>query len=177
MPDLFHEQPGLRNIMPDMGIDAGDLRILKALQADARLTVQELADSVAMSTSAAWRRVKRLEQAAIIKGYNATLDRRALGLSVLAFIRVTIDSHSRDEARRFEEQVLELDAVIACWSIAGEADFLLQVVASDLDSYADFAMNVVRRLPGIKEMHTMFALKEVKPLSGLPLQLSGSSAT
>lgn len=155
--------------MPDAQIDQGDLRVLRALQVDARLTVQELADMVAMSTSAAWRRVKRLEQAGVIKSYNATLDRRALGLGVLAFIRVTIDSHSREEARRFEEQVLELDAVVSCWSIAGEADFLLQVVASDLDHYAEFAMNVVRRLPGIKEMHTMFALKEVKPLSGLPL--------
>lgn len=155
--------------MPAVKLEAGDVRILRALQAEGRLTNQELADRVGMSTSPCWRRVKRLEETGVIRGYQAVLDRRALDLGVLAFIRVTIDSHSRDEARRFEEDVLALDEVIACWSVAGEADFLLQVVATDLDAYADFAMNVIRRLPGIKEMHTMFALKELKPSGGLPL--------
>lgn len=155
--------------MPVSELDGGDIRILRALQADGRLSNQDLADKVGMSTSPCWRRVRRLEETGVIRGYQAVIDRRALGLGVLAFIRVTIDSHSRDEALRFEEEVLALDAVIACWSIAGEADFLLQVVATDLDAYADFAMNVIRRLTGIKEMHTMFALKELKPSGGLPL--------
>lgn len=155
--------------MPTSELDGGDIRILRALQADGRLSNQDLADRVGMSTSPCWRRVRRLEETGVIRGYQAVIDRRALGLGVLAFIRVTIDSHSRDEALRFEEEVLALDAVVACWSIAGEADILLQVVATDLDAYADFAMNVIRRLTGIKEMHTMFALKELKPNGGLPL--------
>ncbi|MFM2044173.1 MAG: hypothetical protein RLY86_2749 [Pseudomonadota bacterium] len=155
--------------MPLVDLDAGDVRILRALQGEGRLSNQDLADRVGMSTSPCWRRVRRLEEAGVIRGYRADLDRRALGLGVLAFIRVTIDSHSREEAVRFEAEVMELDAVVACWSIAGEADFLLQVVAADLDSYADFSMNVIRRLTGIKEMHTMFALKELKPPAGLPL--------
>jgi Lrp/AsnC family transcriptional regulator, leucine-responsive regulatory protein len=98
------------------------------------------------------------------------LDRRSVGLGVLAFIRVGIDSHSEAEARRFEKDVLKLDEVVACYSIAGDADFLLQVVARDLDAYAEFAMTVVRRLPRIKEMQTTFVLKEIKPMQGLPIQ-------
>lgn len=122
-----------------------------------------------MSTSPCWRRVRRLEETAVIRGYKAVLDRRALGLGVLAFVSVAIDSHSREEAIQFEKEVLELDEVVACWSVTGEADFLLHVVAADLDAYAEFSMNVIRRLTGIKSMNTMFALKELKPSTGFPL--------
>jgi DNA-binding Lrp family transcriptional regulator len=155
--------------MPEFTFEAGDIRILRALQGDGRLTNQELAARVGMSTSPCWRRVRRLEETGVIRGYQAVLDRRSLGLGVLAFVRVLIDSHSESESRRFEDEVQELENVIACYAIAGESDFLLQVVAADLDSYADFAMTVIRRLPRIKEMHTMFVLKEIKPLAALPL--------
>lgn len=153
-----------------MDFEPGDIRILKALQSEGRLTNQELAERVGMSTSPCWRRVKRLEEAGVIRGYQAVIDRRAIGLGVLAFVRVQIDAHSHDEAERFEREVGELEAVIACYSVAGEADFLLQVVAADLDSYAKFAMTVIRRLPGIKEMHTMFVLKDIKASTILPVQ-------
>jgi DNA-binding Lrp family transcriptional regulator len=122
-----------------------------------------------MSASPCWRRVRRLEEAGVIAGYQAVIDRRQVGFGVLAFVRVRIDRHSDAEARRFEEEVRALGAVIACYSIAGDADFLLQVVAHDLDSYADFAMSVIRRLPRIKEMQTTFVLKEIKPFAGVPL--------
>ncbi|MBY3484774.1 Lrp/AsnC family transcriptional regulator [Rhizobium laguerreae] len=158
-----------------MEFEPGDIRILKALQGDGRLTNQELAERVGMSTSPCWRRVKKLEEAGVIRGYQAVVDRRAVGLGVLAFVRVQIDTHSHDEAERFEREVGELEAVIACYSVAGEADFLLQVVAADLDSYAEFAMTVIRRLPGIKEMHTMFVLKDIKASTILPVQASAAS--
>jgi len=158
-----------------MEFEPGDIRILKALQSEGRLTNQELAERVGMSTSPCWRRVKRLEEAGVIRGYQALVDRRAVGLGVLAFVRVQIDTHSHDEAQRFEREVGELEAVIACYSVAGEADFLLQGVAADLDNYAEFAMTVIRRLPGIKEMHTMFVLKDIKASTILPVQLSSAS--
>ncbi len=148
-----------------------DLRILEALQKDGRLTNQALSSKVGLSTSPCWRRVRELEETGVIQGYAATLDRRRIGLGVLAFIRVKIDSHSEAEAEEFSRDVLKLDEVVACYSIAGDADFLLQVVATDLDSYADFAMAVVRRLPRIKEMQTTFVLKEIKPFKGLPLEV------
>jgi len=146
-----------------------DLRILAALQQDGRLTNQALSTEVGLSTSPCWRRVRQLEEDGVIQGYAALLDRRRIGLGVLAFIRVRIDSHSAAEAEEFSDSVRQLPEVVACYSIAGDSDFLLQVVAPDLDSYADFAMAVVRRLPGIKEMQTMFVLKEIKPFKGFPL--------
>jgi DNA-binding Lrp family transcriptional regulator len=142
-----------------MSLDQGDVRLLRALQAQGRLTNQELAERVGMSTSPCWRRVRRLEETGVIRGYQAVLDRRKIGLGVLAFVRVGIDRHSDAEARQFEEDVMKLEEVITCYSVAGDADFLLQVVARDLDAYAEFAMTVIRRLPGIKEMHTTFVLR------------------
>jgi Lrp/AsnC family transcriptional regulator, leucine-responsive regulatory protein len=159
----------LRKIMPQSSFDEADTRILTTLQREGRLTNQELAERAGLSASPCWRRVRQLEEDGVIRGYRADLDRQKLGLGVLAFIRVKIDSHNDEEAKRFEADVQRLERVIACYSIAGTADFMLQVVARDLDDYADFAMTVIRRLPRIKEMETSIVLKEVKPLSGLPV--------
>jgi DNA-binding Lrp family transcriptional regulator len=156
--------------MPEQEIEAIDARILTALQAEGRLTNQDLADRVGISTSPCWRHVRQLEDKGVIQGYRAILDRRQIGLGVLAFVRVKIDSHSDTEAQKFEEDVLNLEAVVACYSVAGDADFLLQIVSPDLDRYAEFAMTVIRRLPCIKEMQTMMVLKEIKPFKGLPVR-------
>lgn len=153
-----------------MTLSLTDMKILEILQDDARVTNQVLAEKINISASPCWRKVRKLEEDKVIQGYRAVLDRKKIGLGVMVFIRVVIDSHSEAEARKFEEEVTALEDVVACYSIGGDADFLLQVVASDLDSYADFAMSVVRRLPGIKEMQSMFVLKEIKPLVSYPIK-------
>ncbi|MCU4395425.1 Lrp/AsnC family transcriptional regulator [Acinetobacter junii] len=153
-----------------MSLDQAEISILKLLQNEGRVTNQELADKMGMSASPCWRKVRKLEDEGVIEGYRAVLNRKKIGLGVMVFIRVVIDSHSEAEAKKFEEEVIALEDVVACYSIGGDADFLLQVVAYDLDSYADFAMSVVRRLPRIKEMQSMFVLKEIKPLVMYPIK-------
>ncbi|WP_445399290.1 Lrp/AsnC family transcriptional regulator [Zobellella sp. An-6] len=147
-----------------------DIKILTSLQKDARITNQTLAEQLGMSASPCWRKVRKLEEDEVILGYRAVLDRRKIGLGVMVFVRVSIDSHSEAEARKFEQEVMELEDVVACYSIGGDADFLLQVVSRDLDSYAEFSMSVIRRLPGIKEMQSMFVLKEIKPFVAFPIK-------
>jgi DNA-binding Lrp family transcriptional regulator len=156
-----------------MSLEPIDLRILNALQSDGRLTNQALSSEVGLSTSPCWRRVRQLEESGVIQGYTAVLDRRQIGLGVLAFIKVKIDSHSEAEAEAFSKDVAKLKEVVACYSIAGDADFLMQVVSPDLDTYARFAMSILRRLPRIKEMQTTFVLTEIKPFKGYPLDLAG----
>ena len=158
--------------MPNTSLEPVDVRILDALQSDGRLTNQALSAEVGLSTSPCWRRVRQLEEAGIIGGYRAALDRQKIGLGVLAFVRVKIDSHSEAEAEEFSRSVTRLKEVVACYSIAGDADFLLQVVSPDLETYAEFALTVVRRLPRIKEMQTTFVLKEIKSFAGLPLGIA-----
>lgn len=153
-----------------MTLSPTDIKILALLQDDARMTNQTLADTIGLSASPCWRKVRKLEEDEVIQGYRAVLNRKKIGLGVMVFVRVVIDSHSEAEAKKFEEEVTALEDVVACYSIGGDADFLLQVVARDLDSYADFAMSVIRRLAGIKEMQSMFVLKEIKPLVSYPVK-------
>lgn len=152
-----------------MSLSKTDIKILQLLQQDARITNQHLADEIGLSASPTWRKVRKLEEDEVIQGYRAVLNRKKIGLNVMVFVRVTIGSHSEAEARKFEQEVMALDNVVSCYSIGGDADFLLQVVAADMDAYAEFAMSVIRRLPGIKEMQSMFVLKEIKGLAAWPL--------
>jgi len=156
--------------MPEHLLNLMDIKILAALQQDGRITNQVLADHIGMSASPYWRKVHQLEEHRYIQGYRAVLDRRKIGLGVMVFIRINIDRHSETEAKKFEQEVMQLEDVVACYSIGGDADFLLQVVAHDLDSFADFAMTIVRQLPGIKEMQSMFVLKEIKPFVSFPVK-------
>ena len=146
-----------------------DRRILHELQRDGRLTNAELAGRVGMSASPCWRRTRALEDGGVIRGYRAEVDPRRAGWGVLVFVLVQIDAHSDEDASAFGRGVARLDEVVACHSVGGGADFLLQVVARDLDHYADFSMTVLRRLPGIKVMNSHFALKEIKRSAEVPL--------
>lgn len=146
-------------------------KILSELQKDCRITNSELAQKVNMSQSPCWRHVKKMEQDGIISGYAAKLDRRKLGLGVLVYVSIEIDSHNEAMSVAFEQQIAAIDEIISCHSVAGGADFMLQVVCRDLDAYTDFSMNIMRRLPGIKSMTTNFALKEVKAYNGYPLNI------
>ncbi len=123
-----------------MSLSKTDIQILEHLQRDARVTNQDLADAIGLSASPTWRKVRKLEEDEVIQGYRAVLNRRKIGLNVMVFVRVTIDSHSEAEARKFEAEVTALENVVSCYSIGGDADFLLQVVSADMDAYADFAM-------------------------------------
>ncbi|KZL27899.1 Lrp/AsnC family transcriptional regulator [Pseudovibrio sp. WM33] len=150
-------------------LDAADRKILQVLQTEGRLSNTELAEKVGMSTSPCWRRVRRLEQEGVISNYAARLDRKTLGLGVFVVVMIQIDAHNAEQAVEFEKAVLKLEQVIACYSVGGGVDFVLQVVCEDLDAYAEFSMNTLRRLPGIKAMESNFVLKELKPLTGWPV--------
>ncbi|MBO9400442.1 MULTISPECIES: Lrp/AsnC family transcriptional regulator [unclassified Shimia] len=150
-------------------LDAADKRILAALQAEGRLSNADLAEATGMSTSPCWRRTRRLEEQGYIKGYRADIDRKQIGLGVLVFVTIQIDTHSAEEASAFEKAVADYPQIVSCHSIGGNADFLLQVVCQDLDAYAEFSMTHLRRMPGIKAMESSFALKEIKPHSGWPM--------
>ncbi len=150
-------------------LDRTDRRLLAALQDDARLTVAELAERVALSTSPCWRRVRRLEQAGYIEGYHAHLSAAKLGYGITAFVSVVMGSHTQDVARAFEAAVQDIPQVVACHNVSGEYDFLLEVVATDLAAYGEFARNVLQGLPGVRELHSSFSLMSIKARRRLPL--------
>ena len=150
-------------------IDATDRLLLQALQSNARLTTGELAQLAGMSQSPCWRRIKRLEDAGLITGYSARLDRRAMGYGVMAFVTIGIDSQDEGHSLEFERAVRDIPEVVMCHGISGPEDFVLVVVAQDLDAYSLLMQQKLRRLPGVKMMRTSFSMQEVKGLDGLPI--------
>ena len=150
-------------------LDRYDWAILNELQTDARLTNAELAQRVGLSAAPCWRRVRALEEAGYITGYHATLDRHKLGLGVLAFVRLDADRSTGNLTRAMEEAIRKIPEVVACHYISGTGTFELQVVARDLDSFSQFARDVLLNLPNVKDMHTSFSLGEVKASGALPL--------
>lgn len=157
--------------MSQARLDRIDLKILDALQRNGRLTHAELAEMVGLSISPCWRRLKRLEEEGIIAGYQAVLDRRALGLGVTAFVRMDIERHTPAQERKFEEAIADLPEIVACHVISGEGAFLLTVVCESLEAYSKFALETLMALPNVKDTQTSFSLKEVKASTVLPLKL------
>ena len=163
--------PGLDDASAARGpdLDRYDVAILGALQRDARLSNAELATRIGLSAAPTWRRVKWLEQQGYITGYRAELDRRRIGLGVLAFVRVDADRNTGSATKVLEEAIRALPEVTACHYISGAGTFELQVMATDLDAFSRFATETLLNLPNVKDIHTSFSLGEVKASAALPL--------
>lgn len=153
-------------------LDAADLRILDALQRNGRLSNVDLADQVGLSPSPCLRRVRDLEEAGYIQGYAAILDRRKLGLGVVAFVEVKIDQNAEGD-RIFREAVERIPEVVSCFVMTGTMDYLLQVVVPDLDAYAEVSMKRLLQIPGVQDVRSSFVLDVVKHSTSLPLPRTG----
>ena len=150
-------------------LDRYDIAILRELQQDARLSNTELASRIGLSAAPTWRRVKWLEEQRYITGYRAELDRRKLGLGVLAFVRVDADRNTGSATRGLEDAIRQLPEVVSCHYISGTGTFELQVLCTDLDAFSRFSIESLLNLPHVKDIHTSFSLGEVKAGAALPL--------
>ncbi|GAB3627323.1 AsnC family transcriptional regulator [Pandoraea terrae] len=150
-------------------LDAIDRAILATVQQDGRISNARLAERVALSETPCARRLKRLEADGYIGGYRAALSRRALGLGVMAFVHVRFAVHDRALSERFEREIQAIPRIVSCHNISGSADYLLTIVARDLDDYGTFTRDVLRALPGVSSIESMLSLREVKPDAGVPL--------
>lgn len=151
------------------GLDRYDISILRELQQDARLSNTELAQRIGLSAAPTWRRVRWLEAQGYITGYRAEIDRRRIGLGVLAFVQVDAERSGGDAMRALETRIRALPEVISCHYISGAGTFELQVMATDLDAYSRFSVDTLLNLPNVKDIHTSFSLGEVKAGAALPL--------
>ena len=150
-------------------LDRYDIAILGELQQDARLSNAELAARIGLSAAPTWRRVKWLEQQGYITGYRAELDRRRIGLGVLAFVRVDAERNNAAATQALEDAIRALPEVVSCHYISGAGTFELQVMCTDLDAYSRWARDTLFKLPNVKDLHTSFSLGEVKAGAALPL--------
>ena len=153
-----------------MEIDRYDREILRILQQDGRISNQDLADRIGLSPSPCLRRVRALEEAGFISGYRAQLDAKALGLSLMALIQISMDQHTPERFKDFEAAVRDIPEVLECLLITGQsADYLLKVVVRDMDAYQELLLNRITRIPGVTGVHSSFVLRRVIDTAALPV--------
>ena len=155
--------------MHTITLDRYDLSLLDALQRDGNATNATLGTSVNLSASQISRRLQRLAESGLIAGYAALLDPVVLGLGVTAFAQVILERHGRAESDAFENAVSAIPEVLECFSVTGDADYVLRVVAPDLQSFSELMMKRVLRLPGVAHVKSNIALQKVKQTHVLPL--------
>ncbi|WP_217533499.1 Lrp/AsnC family transcriptional regulator [Vibrio metschnikovii] len=146
-----------------MSLDKIDLQILGKLEQDARLTIQELANAVALSSSACHRRVKRLEQESYIIGYHAKIDRQKIGkVGIEAILTIKLEKMTEEIHRIFLKKTKELDEVTHAYIISGQSNYILHVNTADFESYSEFITNKINKISGISEIHSQLIMKVIK---------------
>jgi Lrp/AsnC family leucine-responsive transcriptional regulator len=146
-----------------------DLKILQVLQLEGRIANVELAERVGLSPSPCLRRLKQLEASGLIRGYAALLDRKRLGFGVEAFMQVSLERHQDRFDKAFRKAVLSHPEIVGCYVMTGEMDYLLHVVARDLEAYGRFTLEVLLKMPGVKDSKSSLSLEVVKDSTALPL--------
>lgn len=142
-------------------LDRYDRAILRQLQLDGRLTNQELAERIGLSPSPCLRRVRALEDAGLIAGYQAQVNAKALGLTLTALIHISMDQHTPERFATVESLIGDIPEVVECLLITGQAaDYQLKVQVRDMDAYQDLLLNKITRLPGVTGVHTSFVLRQ-----------------
>ena len=150
-------------------LDAIDKRILRTLQTQGRISNLELAQAVHLSPAQANRRHRRLEAMGLIQAYEARLDAAALGLSVRAFVHVTMAPAHAQSLEAFRQRIADLDAVLECHAVSGDFDYVLKVVAADLKALSELIMGTIMALPGVQSVRSTVCLDELKATAALPL--------
>ncbi len=146
-----------------------DRAILAELQRDSRLTMQQLAEKVGMSSSACWRRVRSLEESGVIDRYAVIVNPAKAGFALSSMTLVSLARHEERSVENFVKEVKRHPEVLECFATSGEADFHLRVVVEDIDAYNKFLDDFIFRIPGVSQVRSNIVLKEIKADTALPL--------
>jgi len=149
-------------------VDGTDLQILRKLQSDGRVSNSALSEQVNLSETPCWRRWKRLEEDGYIEEYRTVLNRRKLGFGVVVFTQVSFGSHDVELTDQFEQIISEFEWVQMCHCITGNVDYLLQLVARDIDEFSE-RITMLRRIPSVTAVESHISVKEIKNSSNLPI--------
>lgn len=152
-----------------MKLDSTDKRILQVLQKDGKLQNNELATQIGLSASPCLRRVKQLEDSGIIEKYVAIVDSHKVNLKLTVFARIWLKEQDEKTVNHFIESISELSQVVECHLMAGDCDFFLRIVVSDLDAYRQFQINHLNKISGIQNVKTEIPLQSIKQTTELPL--------
>ena len=161
--------PDILTFMPQDNFDKTDRTILSELQQHGRMANVDLAERVRLSPSACLRRTNALEESGLIAGYRAELDRTRLGLGLTVFISLKVEQHSRETSRFIEDALAAIPAVVACYVVSGEADFLVEAVVPDLAAYEELLLDQILAIGPVTDARSTFAIRTVLSRGPLPL--------
>ncbi len=150
-------------------LDDYDLKILRLLQVNAEISMADLGDRVGLSHTPCWRRIKRLEQEGFIRAKVALLDRQKIHLGVTVHAYIIIKSHDEASLNAFENAVQDVQEIVECYSTSGDKDYVLHVVAKNVDDYERLLKKTIVHLPNVASVNSTFALKQVKYTTEYPL--------
>jgi len=150
-------------------LDAFDKRILAAVQKDSSRSTADVAALVGLSQAPCWRRIQRLKEAGYIRAEVALLDRRKIGLNAQIFAQVKLSATGRSNLEEFTAAIREFPEVLECFVLLGTVDFMLRIVARDIEAYERFFFEKLSRVPGVQEVNSMVALSEIKATTELPI--------
>ena len=155
--------------MLKMNLDRYDLAILRTLQANGRISNRELAEHVGLSPAPCWRRLRALEDSGVIRHYSALLNAGELGLSILAFAHISLENHHAQTVEEFDRVIQRADEVLECHMTSGEYDYMLKVVARDMNAYEQFLSDVLMQVEAVRNVSTSFSLRHKKLTTAVPL--------
>jgi Lrp/AsnC family transcriptional regulator, leucine-responsive regulatory protein len=153
-----------------MPLDKIDINILSELQKDARLSAQQLSEKVGAAPTVCWRRLKVLTEKGLIRGYHAQIDPKLSGVPEVIFAKVRIANHSGKTVAAFEREVIARDEVLECYPVMGDADYMLKIAVPNIAAYNSFLQSFLFKVPGIANVESSLALKEVKNTTALPIR-------
>lgn len=156
-------------IVEEFELDTHSLRILRALQADGRRALQDIAADIGLSTTPCWRRLKALEERGYIRRYTALLDRERLGYALCVFAQVTLQRTTRNAVKEFETAMQACREVVECYSATGDADYVIKVLVRDTKHYDQFLMERIFSVPAVAHIRSSITLREVKNDSAVPV--------
>lgn len=153
-----------------MELDRFDQQILQILQADGRISNQDLADRIGLSPSPCLRRVRTLEESGVITGYRALLNAKALGYTLMALIYISMDKHTPERFEHFETEISQIAEVLECLLVTGQdADYQIKVIVRDMDAFQELLLNRITRIQGVTGVHSSFVLRRVVDKTTLPV--------
>jgi len=156
-------------LMTAAKLDAIDIKILEAIQRDGRITKLALAEQVGLSPTPCWMRLRKLEKAGIVSGYHARIAMRVVAPVATVLMEVTLASHRQADFDRFERVIRDIPEIVACWSVGGGVDYVLKVMARDIDAYQRLVDSLLEREIGIDRYFTYIVIKTVKDDIALPI--------
>lgn len=156
--------------MAAVRLDTYDLRILREIQRDGRITKLALADRVGLSATPCWTRLRRLEDEGVIAGYHGTVALRSIAPFAIVFVEVSLGAHRRGDFDRFERAVKDIPEILACWAVGGGIDYLMKIVARDIDAYQRLIDSLLAGDLGIDRYFTYISMKTVKDENVVPIE-------